>query len=72
MGQEEEPDFIFRTDDPRSATTQIADHWISRWLLGRVEHTETLAKLADFIPRDHAVSRDYGEDEIAPHHDLGL
>lgn len=37
------PRYIFPFDDPKGATSKIADYWIARWLNKRIGRDETLA-----------------------------
>lgn len=56
MGQDLVPNYIFPQKRPQEATKKIARYWISRWLTSRINYSPALEAVANFIPRQGAVS----------------
>ncbi len=55
-GQDPEPNYIFRQRKSIDTSKKIANYWIKRWLTSRINHTPSLEKVANFVPRDGAIS----------------
>ncbi len=56
MGLDDTPDYLLPRDDSVTVSRQIADFWVERWLVRRIEKEHVLAELrrhAATYPVDH-------------------
>jgi len=58
-GEDEDPNYILPLDNPKATTNAISSYWIERWLSSRLNHEETLRKVANFRSFQTAVSKEY-------------
>ena len=70
MGQDSEPDYIFPQKKPEEASKKIARYWIKRWLTSRINYAPALEAVANFVPRDGAVSNELKSDDVQTKLDL--
>ena len=61
--QDAEPDYIFPQKNPEGTRKKITNYWIKRWLTSRINYAPALEALANFTPRDGAVSSELRTDE---------
>lgn len=69
-GQDPEPDYVFPQKKPDETSKKIARYWIKRWLTSRINYAPALEAVANFVPRDGAVSNEVKSEDMQTKLDL--